>query len=187
MNAFLVVLAIVVLVVLWGIGVYNSLISKKNQVKNIRAGVDTQLKKRYDLIPNLVATVKEYLTHEKETLTRVTALRNQAISTKDKGEEFAINNEITKLLGGINVAIEAYPVLKGNENVMHLQATLTEVEEQISAARRAYNSSVMTYNNAIQMFPSNIIAGFFNFKEDLFFEASEGEKQAPNVGDMFKR
>lgn len=186
MSAFLIILVIVIVAILWAIGVYNGLISKKNQVKNIRAGVDTQLKKRYDLIPNLVSTVKEYLTHEKETLTKVTALRNKAMATADKGEEFALNNEITKLLGGINVAIEAYPNLKANENVMHLQATLTETEEQISAARRAYNSSVMTYNNAIQMFPSNIIANMFNFKDELFFKAEDNQKVAPNVGELFK-
>lgn len=187
MTVFLVLLAILVAVVLWGIGTYNSLIGKRNQVKNIRAGVDTQLKKRYDLIPNLVATVKEYMTHERETLTKVTALRNQAMRTDDKGEEFRLNGEISKLLGGINVAIEAYPQLKANENVLHLQATLTETEEQISAARRAYNSSVMSYNNAIEMFPTNIIANIFNFKKDLFFETSEDEKEAPNVGEIFKR
>ncbi|QKF65535.1 LemA family protein [Campylobacter corcagiensis] len=186
MSAFLVILIIAIAVVLWAIGIYNGLIAKKNQVKNIRAGVDTQLKKRYDLIPNLVSTVKEYLTHEKETLTKVTALRSRAMATNDKSEEFALNNELTKLLGGINVAIEAYPQLRANENVMHLQATLTETEEQISAARRAYNSSVMTYNNAIQMFPSNIIANIFNFKDELFFKAEDSEKSAPNVGELFK-
>ncbi|NLY03628.1 MAG: LemA family protein [Campylobacter sp.] len=182
-----IILILIASVVLWGVGIYNLLISKRNQVKNIRAGVDTQLKKRYDLIPNLVATVKEYMKHEKETLSEITSLRSRAMSTKDRAEEFDLNNQLSKLLSGINVAIEAYPELKASQNVMHLQETLTETEEQISAARRAYNSSVMSLNNAIEMFPSNIIASMFNFKKDLFFEIEEGEKTAPNISEMFKK
>ena len=186
MTGILIVLGILAAVAVWAVGIYNSLIAKRNQVKNIRAGVFTQLKKRYDLIPNLVATVKEYMTHEKETLERVTELRSRAIKSQDTAETFDLNNQISKLLGGINVAIEAYPTLKANENVMHLQATLNEVEEQISASRRAYNSSVMTYNNAIEMFPSNIVANFFKFQKDEFFKMEESEKVAPNVSELFK-
>ncbi|NLK66117.1 MAG: LemA family protein [Campylobacteraceae bacterium] len=186
MTGLYLILGVVAFIVLWAVGVYNSLIGKRNQVKNIRAGVFTQLKKRYDLIPNLVATVKEYMIHEREVLEKVTELRSRAIKSTDTAETFSLNNQLSKLLSGINVAIEAYPTLKANENVMHLQATLTEVEEQISASRRAYNSSVMTYNNTIEMFPSNVIANFFNFQKEEFFQIEESEKQAPNVSELFK-
>ncbi|PSM53032.1 LemA protein [Campylobacter blaseri] len=181
----LVFLGLLAFVILSIISIYNSLIAKRNQVKNIRAGVDTQLKKRYDLIPNLVAAVKEYLTHEKETLTKVTELRNRAIATTSDVESFELNSQLSKLLGNIQVSIEAYPELKANENIMHLQTTLNELEEQISAARRAYNSSVMIYNNAIEMFPSSIIANIFNFQKDKFFETKGDEKETPNVGNLF--
>lgn len=187
MTGFFIFLSIIVVIILWAVSIYNSLIMRRNQVKNIRAGVDTQLKKRYDLIPNLVSTVKEYMTHEREVLERVTELRSRAMNSKNTAETFDLNNQLSKLLSGINVAIEAYPTLKANENVMHLQATLNEVEEQISAARRAYNSSVMTYNNTIEMFPSNIIANMFNFQKDEFFKIDEGEKTAPNVSEFFKK
>ncbi|CZE46177.1 LemA family protein [Campylobacter geochelonis] len=186
-TAAIIFLGAIIIIALAIISTYNSLVGKRNQVKNIRAGVDTQLKKRYDLIPNLVSAVKEYLTHEKETLTKVTELRSKAMSSTSDSEAFSLNNQLSKLLGSIQVAIEAYPELKANENVMHLQSTLNEVEEQISAARRAYNSSVMIYNNAIEMFPSNIIANLFNFTKDDFFAIDESEKAAPNVSELFKK
>ena len=187
MNTFLIIVIILVIVIVAIISIYNTLVAKKNQVSNISAGVDTQLKKRYDLIPNLVAAVKEYLIHEKETLQKVTELRNLAMAAKNNGEKFELNNQISKLLGGIFVAVEAYPNLKANENVLHLQRTLTEVEEQLSAARRAYNSSGMDYNNACEMFPTNIVASLFNFKKREFFEASDSEKTTPNVSELFKK
>lgn len=187
MNAFLVICAVVAALVLAVISIYNSLIGKRNQVSNIYAGVDTQLKKRYDLIPNLVAAVKEYLTHEREVLTKVTELRNEAMAAKNDAQKFDLNNKISTLLGNIKVAVENYPELKANENVLHLQSTLTEVEEQISAARRAYNGAVMDYNNACEMFPTNLVANFFRFEKREFFAADESEKVAPNVSDMFKR
>ena len=130
MNTFLIIVIILVIVIVAIISIYNTLVAKKNQVSNISAGVDTQLKKRYDLIPNLVAAEKEYLIHEKETLQKVTELRNLAMAAKNNGEKFELNNQISKLLGGIFVAVEAYPNLKANESVLHLQRTLTEVEEQ---------------------------------------------------------
>lgn len=187
MNATLIFVLVLVVLLFWLISVYNDLIAKRNQVKNIRSGVFTQLKKRYDLIPNLVSTVKEYLTHEREVLTRVTELRSRAMNANSDKETFDLNSKISKLLGNIQVAIEAYPTLQANENIMHLQATLTEIEEQISAARRAYNSSVMVYNNTIEMFPSNIIANLFKFQKDAFFEMEEDQKSSPNVSELFKQ
>jgi len=183
MNALVVIIAIIAVLALAIIGIYNSLVTKRNQVANMRAGVDTQLKKRYDLIPNLVAAVREYMTHEQGVLERITALRAQAMAGDG---DFALQSELTRLLGNIRVAMENYPALRANENVMHLQRSLNEVEAQISASRRAYNSGVMSYNNATQMFPSNLVAGIFGFKEAEFFEADEGERDAPNVKELFK-
>lgn len=185
MNILLIVLVIIAAVVIAIISIYNTLIAKKNQVSNILAGVDTQLKKRYDLIPNLVASVKEYLTHEKSVLERVTELRSQAMNSSSEGEKFSLNNEISKLLGTIKVSIEAYPELRANENLLHLQATLMDVEEQISAARRAYNGAVMEYNNSCEMFPMNLIANTFSFKKSEFFSAEESERVNPNVSELF--
>ena len=132
--------------------------SKRNQVSNIRSGVDTQLKRRFDLIPNLVATVKQYITHERELLENISALRSGIQKAAGDEQRFALNGELSNLISKLNVVVENYPELKANENVMHLQKTLNEIEEQISAARRAYNAAVTDYNNAVEMFPSNIVA-----------------------------
>ena len=165
---------------------YNSLVSKKNQVENIFASVDTQLKKRYDLIPNLVASVSKYMEHEKSILENVTKLRSDAskphISDKEK---IALDAEVTSSLGSIMIAVENYPDLKASENVQHLQHSLNEVEEQISAARRAYNQAVTDYNNAIEMIPTNFLASFMNYvKKDLFF-INETQRKNVNVKELF--
>ncbi|MCI6989378.1 MAG: LemA family protein [Campylobacter sp.] len=185
LTPFYALLFVFALIVIFVVMTYNTLIGKKNQVSNIRASVDTQLKKRYDLIPNLVASVKEYMKHEQGILTRITELRSLAINSNDSSKTFELNNELSKLLSGIKVAVENYPNLKANENVMHLQKSLNEVESQISATRRAYNASVMDYNNSVEMFPTNIIANLFKFSKESFFEALEEEKVAPNVRDLF--
>lgn len=186
MNSFLIFIIVVIVIVGVVISIYNSLIMKKNQVSNIESGVDTQLKKRYDLIPNLVSSVKEYIEHEKDTLSKITELRSAAMNAKNDTDKFSLNNELSKLLGGLQVTIEAYPNLLANENVLHLQAILSDTEEQISAARRAYNAAVMVYNNACEMFPTNLIANVFNFSKKDFFEAVEVEKTVPDVGKIFK-
>lgn len=186
MSVLLGILVFIGILVLAIIGIYNSLISKRNQVSNVAAGVDTQLKKRYDLIPNLVASVKEYLVHEREVLSKITELRSQAMNATNNAQKFDLNNQLSTLLGNLRVAVENYPDLKANQNVLHLQGVLTEVEEQISASRRAYNGAVMEYNNACEMFPTNIIANAFNFKKSEFFKTTEEEKVAPNVKDLFK-
>ncbi|MDA3076303.1 LemA family protein [Campylobacter sp. JMF_04 NA10] len=186
MGGFTIFLIIVAVLIFSIIGIYNSLIAKRNQVANIASSVDTQLKKRYDLIPNLVASVKAYLTHEREVLSKITALRSEAMSATNDAQKFALNAELSRTLGSLKIAVENYPELKANENVLHLQATLSEVEEQISAARRAYNGAVMVYNNACEMFPTNLIASFFHFKKSEFFAADESEKQAPNLSEMLK-
>ena len=165
---------------------YNSLVSKKNQVENIFASVDTQLKKRYDLIPNLVAAVSKYMEHEKGLLTELTKLRAEANKPNISDEhKIALDAKVSTALGGIMVAVEAYPDLKANENVMHLQGSLSEVEEQISAARRAYNQAVTDYNNALEMIPTNFMASAMNYTRKEVFEISEGERKNVNVKELF--
>ncbi|MDP2078642.1 MAG: LemA family protein, partial [Sulfuricurvum sp.] len=162
MNVFLIILGVVTVI---AVLMYNSLIGKKNQVDNIFAGVDAVLKKRFDLIPNLVTSVAQYMEHEKSTLEKVTELRSLAMKPGiSDDQKIALDAKLTAALGSITVAMEAYPDLKANENVMHLQRSLNEAEEQISAARRAYNQAVTDLNNAIEMFPTNMMAGWMNLQ-----------------------
>lgn len=179
-------LGIIGLVVLVVIGMYNSLIRKKNEIENAFGGMDVQLKKRYDLIPNLVATVKQYASHEKETFERITALRTKASNGNlSEDEKVALDNEITQSLTGIMVAVEDYPELKANEQFMQLQRTLNEVEAQISASRRSYNSVITDFNNAVETFPNSIMAGFMNLKRREVFEIPEVERQNVKVDSLF--
>lgn len=185
MKLLLVILGVAALI---SILIYNSLIAKKNQVDNIFAGVDAILKKRYDLIPNLVASVERYMEHEKSTLEKVTSLRAEAMKPGLSDDaKIALDAKISAALGSITVAMEAYPDLKANENVMHLQRSLSEIEEQISAARRAYNQSVTDLNNAIEMFPTNLVAGWMNLSRRNVFEITSNERQSVNVHEMFNR
>lgn len=176
----IIVLAIVLVLM------YNSLVAKKNQVENIFAGVDAQLKKRYDLIPNLVASVSKYMEHEKSILQEVTKLRSEAnkpnISDTQKIE---LDAKVSSALGSIMIAVENYPELKANENVIHLQHSLNEVEEQIAAARRAYNQAVTDYNNAIEMIPTNFMASAMHYSAKEVFVISEGERKNVNVKELF--
>ena len=165
---------------------YNSLVAKKNQVDNISASVDAILKKRYNLIPNLVSSVKEYMKHEREVLEKITTLRSKALNPSVTSEEkIQIDKEISSVLKSILIAVENYPDLKASENFMHLQRTLNETEEQISAARRAYNQAATDYNNAIEMFPTNIMASLMHYKRKSLFSIPENEKENPNVKDLF--
>jgi LemA protein len=180
--------AIVAIVVIVLAGLYNTLVGKKNQVINVFGTVDALLKKRYDLIPNLVASVQKYMEFEKDVLTRVTELRARALSGKPTDEEkIHIDREISKALRGIMVAVENYPDLKANASFLQLQATLNEVEEQISAARRAYNAAVTDYNNAVEMFPTNLMAQVMNYKRRPVFEIGADEREPVDVQALFKR
>ncbi len=166
--------------------IYNSLVGRKNQVLNVFGTIDALLKKRYDLIPNLVATVKGYMRHERTLLAEVTEMRAKAISDRTSDDEkVELDNKVTKILSRIMLAVENYPDLKAGENFMHLQRTLTELEEQISAARRAYNAAVTDYNNAVEMFPTNVVASIMNYKRRKFFEISEKERESVDAGKSF--
>ncbi|MFC1808661.1 LemA family protein [Candidatus Omnitrophota bacterium] len=179
---------IIGVVVLAIILIYNSLIAKKNQVANVFASLDALLKKRYDLIPNLVSTVKTYMKHEQQTLTDITEMRAKAVSGQlSDDERVDLDNKMQHAMKGIMVAVENYPDLKANQNFIQLQASLNEIEEQVSAGRRAFNASVTDYNNAIEMFPTSIFASMMNYKRKTLFEISEAERQNVDVGKLFDK
>lgn len=183
LYVFLGIIAVVAVVFF---GIYNSLVAKKNQVENAFGGIDALLTKRYDLIPNLIETVKQYMTHERETLTAVTEMRAKAMSGNvSNDEKVELNNMMGKALGGIMVAVENYPDLKASENFQQLQRSFNEVEEQISAARRSYNASVTDYNNSIEMFPSNIVAGMIGYQRKKVFEAEAVARERIDAKKIF--
>lgn len=165
--------------------IYNSLVGKKNQVMNAFAGIDAQLKKRYDLIPNLIASIKQYMDHEKGVLEELTKLRTAALKTTNSDKVMHLNEKINEGLKGIMVSVENYPDLKSSDNFIQLQNSLQDIEDQLAASRRAYNASVTDYNDALEMFPSNIIAGILSYKRKNVFSASEQERKNVNVTTMF--
>lgn len=186
MTTTIIIIVVVLVIVIGIISMYNGLIRRRNEVDNAFGGMDVQLKKRYDLIPNLVSTVKQYASHEKDLLTKVTELRAQATSGKlSNDEKVALDNQISAGMKGIMVAVENYPDLKASDNFMNLQRTLNEVESQISAARRTYNAVITMYNNGIQTFPRYIIAGRMNMQTKQVFEIPEVERQNVDVKSMF--
>lgn len=167
---------------------YNSLINKKNQVENIFASVDVQLKKRYDLIPNLVSSVQEYMEHEKTVLKEITQIRAEAINpSNDENKKIELDNRFNKALGNFLLSVEDYPELKANENLLQLQNSLFEIEEQISASRRAYNQAVTDFNNAIEMIPTNLMAKLMNYKRKNLFEIDDAQRTNPNIKELFKQ
>ena len=178
MIVLIVVLAIVVILVIWVIATYNGLIRRRNRVDNSWSQIDVQLKRRYDLIPNLVETVKGYAAHERQTLEAVVQARNSAIAAQTPAEQAQAENVLTGALKSIFALAEAYPDLKANQSFLELQEELTATEGRIAYARQLYNDSVLTYNNTIQVFPRNVLAGMFNFERREFFEAG-GEERGP--------
>lgn len=182
----LVGLGVVALLIIIAISMYNGLIRKRNDVENAFGGMDVQLKKRYDLIPNLIATVKQYMSHERELLTKVTELRSKAVDgTLSNEEKVDLDNQISRTMGGIMVAVENYPDLKASENFINLQRTMNEVESQISAARRTYNAVVTAFNNGIQTFPGNLMAGMMGLSKKNVFEIPEIERQNVDAKSLF--
>jgi LemA protein len=175
------VLGAVLVVVVIFVLIYNSLIGKRNQVDSVFSTIDVMLKKRYDLIPNLVESVKGYMQHERGTLEQITALRNQALSSRTADEKVSVDNQITAPLRQLMVAVENYPELKANQNFLHLQSSLTEIEEQISAARRAFNAAVLAYNNAVQMFPTSLFAGMMHMQTRAYFEIAAAEREPVRI------
>jgi LemA protein len=173
-----IVCLLIVVLVIWAVVSYNRLVRQRNQVEASWAQIDVQLKRRYDLIPNLVETVKGYAAHERGTLEAVIAARSAAVGAADAGPagRAEAENMLTQTLGRLFALAEAYPNLRANENFMALQAELGSTEDKIAYARQFYNSAVQSYNNAIQSLPANIIAGMTGFKAKEYFETAEGER-----------
>lgn len=177
------IIFIIIVVIILGIfmAVYNGLITRRNRVKNAWAQIDVQLKRRFDLIPNLVETVKGYAKHEKETLEEVIKARNTYVNASTTEEAIKANNEVVGALNRLFALAESYPDLKANENFKHLQTELSSVEDKIGYSRQFYNDTVMMYNNFKQIFPNNIISSMFNFKDEPFFQVEETERDNVQV------
>ncbi len=172
---------VVVAIIVFVIVTYNSLVQLRNKVKNAFAQIDTQLQRRFDLIPNLVETVKGFATHEKELLESVAASRSGYINASSNGEKMAMNNQLTSSLRSLFAVSENYPELKSNTNFLQLQDELSETEDKITYARQFYNDAVTIYNNKLQTFPNNMVAGIFGFREEELFNSVEDAKEAPKV------
>ena len=176
-----IVIGIIVLLAFWFISIYNKLIKLRNRKDDQWAQIDVQLKRRADLIPNIVETVKGYAGHEKSTLEDVIKARNTFVSAKTPEEEMQAAGEMTQALTKLFALTEAYPDLKANTNFLSLQNDLKETEDKISYARQFFNDTVLTYNNKVEMFPSSILAKMFGFKRSPFFELAEADREAPVV------
>lgn len=181
MTIIIVILALVLIFVFYVIGIYNRLVNARNKVKDQFAQIDVQLKRRIDLIPNLVETVKGYAKHEEGTLKEVIEARNKMANANNINEELEASGEVTSALNKLFALAESYPELKANENFMSLQKDLKETEDKISYARSFYNDTVLNYNNMREQFPSNIIAGMFNFEKIDFFKADDKDKENVKV------
>lgn len=181
MIIFVVLVILVVLVLLWVVSTYNGLVRARNKVRDQFSQIDVQLKKRSDLIPNLVETVKGYAKHEDETLEKVIKARNTYLTAGSIDDKVKASNELSGAISKLFALSEAYPDLKANTNFMDLQNQLKEIEDKIGYARQFYNDAVLMYNNRIEVFPSNIVAGMFNFSKESFFEASEEERKNVEV------
>ena len=186
MPTLYIILAIVAIVALWLIMTYNGLIRAKNHVDEAYSDIDVQLKRRYDLIPNLMETVKGYMTHERETLVKLTEARTAAMAVHDKpgatiAEREAAENQLSGTLKTLFAVSENYPELKASQNFAQLQDELSDTENKIQAARRFYNGNVRDFNTKIQVFPTNLIAGMLSFVKYDFFQAAEGERQNVQV------
>jgi LemA protein len=181
MTIFIVLLVLVVVLALIVIATYNGLVGKRNKVANSWSQIDVQLKRRFDLIPNLLETVKGYAAHERQTLESVVQARNSYLSAGSHQDVIKANSELSQGLGRLMAVAEAYPDLKANENFQEFQRELSKTEDKITFARQFYNDVTMDYNNATQMFPSSILANMFNFREEPFFTVDENETAVPQV------
>ena len=177
----IIIVGVLLILVFYGIGVYNSLVNARNKVKDQFSQIYVQLKRRSDMIPNLVETVKGYAKHEEKTLKEVIEARNKMTTANGINEELEASNAVTGALNKLFALSEAYPELKANENFKALQSDLTETEDKISYARGFYNDTVLTYNNLREQFPSNIIASMFKFEKYDFFAADEKVRENPQV------
>ena len=181
MSTTVIVLAVVVVIAIYFISVYNRLVGLRNNRENAFSNISVQLKQRYDMIPQLVATVKGYADHEKELLQKVTEARAAAMGANTINDTIAADNQLSSALAGLRVSLEAYPDLKANEQFSMLQAQLEGTENRINEARKKYNESVRDYNVSVRRFPINILAGMFGFEKRATFEATAAAQNAPSV------
>lgn len=185
MTTGIIILVIVVLLAIWCVSLYNNLVKLRNNRENAFANIDVQLKQRHDLVPQLVATVKGYATHEREVLQRVTEARTAAMGATTINDKINAENALTSALAGLKVSLEAYPDLKANQNFMQLQNEIADLENKLAAVRRFFNSATRELNNAVATFPSNIFAKMFGFKKEPMFEVPQEERatydKAPEI------
>ena len=185
MTTGIIILVIVVLLAIWCVSLYNNLVKLRNNRDNAFANIDVQLKQRHDLVPQLVATVKGYATHEREVLQRVTEARTAAMGATTINDKINAENALTSALAGLKVSLEAYPDLKANQNFMQLQNEIADLENKLAAVRRFFNSATRELNNAVETFPSNIFAKMFGFKKEPMFEVPQEERatydKAPEI------
>ncbi len=179
-----IILGVLLILVIFVVAKYNSLVKLKNNRENAFADIDVQLKQRHDLVPQLVSTVKGYASHEKETLDRVVAARSGALNARTIDEKIAAENNLTSALSGLKVTLEAYPDLKANTNFLQLQEEISDIENKLASVRRYFNSATKEYNVAVESFPSNIIAGIFGFRKEVMFDVGSDRpnlEQAPQI------
>ncbi|MBU2612991.1 LemA family protein [Patescibacteria group bacterium] len=181
MNIGLILLIVVVVIAGWAILVFNGLVTLKNRTDEAWSDIDVQLKRRYDLIPNIIETVKGYAAHESGTFQKVTEARNMAMGAKTMAEHAQSENMLSETLKSLFAVAEAYPELKANTNFLHLQQELADTEDKIQASRRFYNGNVRDFNTKLQVFPTNLIGGMLGFTKRDFFEIAEAEKAVPQV------
>lgn len=180
----IIVIVVVVILAAWLVSMYNSLVKMRNNRENAFADIDVQLKQRHDLLPQLVETVKGYAAHEKDTLERVINARNGAIGAKTIDEKIVAENALSSALSGLKITLEAYPDLKANQNFLQLQEEIADLENKLSSVRRYFNSATKEYNNAVETFPSNILAGMFGFRKEVMFDLGEQRaalEEAPKI------
>tara|TARA_R110000765_G_scaffold366084_3_gene456220 strand:+ start:4974 stop:5537 length:564 start_codon:yes stop_codon:yes gene_type:complete len=184
MKTIIIITALTLVIIILGIVINNQIIAKKNQVAQAFGSIEIYLKKRFDLIPNLVAMLNKYLSHEKEILLKVTELRSKVERATQPQEKIEASNELTKVMSGLNINVENYPNLKADQQFLNLQFELTDIEDQISAARRAYNAGVTAYNNKIQMFPASVVAGVRKDKIATLLEIPKAEQKEVNINQL---
>lgn len=180
----IIVIVVVVILAAWLVSMYNSLVKMRNNRENAFADIDVQLKQRHDLVPQLVETVKGYAAHEKDTLERVINARNGAIGAKTIDEKIVAENALSSALSGLKITLEAYPDLIANQNFLQLQEEIADLENKLSSVRRYFNSATKEYNNAVETFPSNILAGMFGFRKEVMFDLGEQRaalEEAPKI------
>ena len=180
----IIVIVVVVILAAWLVSMYNSLVKMRNNRENAFADIDVQLKQRHYLVPQLVETVKGYAAHEKDTLERVINARNGAIGAKTIDEKIVAENALSSALSGLKITLEAYPDLKANQNFLQLQEEIADLENKLSSVRRYFNSATKEYNNAVETFPSNILAGMFGFRKEVMFDLGEQRaalEEAPKI------